>query len=84
MPSGVLIQWGQATINAGGAAPITWPRPFPTAVASVTANAQWHGPRGIVVTIGNLTPTSGSVWAVYAEGGSAAVNVTVLWMAIGF
>lgn len=77
LPSGLIIQWGQATASAsvGTLVSVSFPIVFPTAVRSVQCTPLFGGN----VSANGSTPTT-SAFPLFATAASTAVY----WMAIGY
>lgn len=86
LPSGMIMQWGLATVSTNGTAgtQVTFPIAFPTACRNVQLTQQ--------VTAGGIydffsvvgTPSTTSFYAKpLTAGGSSTTNKSVYWFAIG-
>lgn len=79
---GLLMQWGNATTNAGGSVTVNFPKPFPNACFSVVATDRAAGVSGSDI-IGISTTTSSSFLAFASTNAGAAVTSTFNWIALG-
>ena len=79
-PSGLIVQWGTATVPGTSATTVVFPIAFPTAFLS--ANATSDGAGGQFVFISSATPPTDTQMVLDNSLGS--VSNVALWMAIGF
>lgn len=88
MPGGLIIQWG-ADNTVSGTKTVTFPIPFLTAVASITASvagASSAGSFGVIET-GVITTSTCVFWSAQfgtAGSGPANSNYNFKWMAMGY
>jgi hypothetical protein len=91
LPSGLIIQWGQATCAAGTTSSTTFPIAFPNACLNVMASGfNASGNTQAYVTVNGRNSTVFTWSAFFATGGSVpvlaatAASVQAWWVAIGF
>jgi len=78
LPSGLIIQWGAATLSNGTFA-VTFPVAFPAACRSVVLNYNGLTVQGGYSAVGTGTPTTSG----FTAWSNASVNLTFNWLAIG-
>ncbi len=84
LPSGLILQWGQATSNGTGVPnlSVTFPISFPNSCAVVTANANGNPNPGCFVEISSISKTAANM-LVTTYNGSISSEL-VYWFAIGY
>lgn len=80
LPSGLIIQWGQAVASSTATVSIAYPIVFPSSVFAVTASA--HGIIGQFPTPGNINAANFQLNA-WDYTGARAAN-TCSWIAVGY
>jgi len=78
LPSGLIIQWGAATLSNGTFA-VTFPVAFPAACRSVVLNYNGLTVQGGYSAVGTGTPTTSG----FTAWSNTGVNLTFNWLAIG-
>lgn len=83
LPSGLILQWGNATSGGGGTVTVTLPTAFPTGALAVVCSVNAAGLTSATVAAG--TPSSTQV-TFYAQvgGTTTAANVNFWWVALGY
>lgn len=82
LPSGLIIQWGQAaSVAAGGNTLVTYPIAFPSAVRAVFSNNVYAGDSASVVAATGVAVGGLSQFTIRNHGASPQSNVS--WFAIG-
>lgn len=83
LPSGIIIQWGNANTNAATqAASITFPIAFPNACLSVSGSH--HGGGGAMFVVTSFSQYNMNFIVSTAIGGVATGSFAGYWIAIGF
>jgi hypothetical protein len=77
LPSGLIIQWGQATSNTSNVV-VSFPIAFPTACASVVASANDTPAVGVFVALAGISASSFN--SAVNTGGARVI----WWVAIGY
>lgn len=87
LPSGVIMQWGQATTNASGVGAVTFPIAFPTMVRSINANymGATTATGAYVCSCGGLTATGFNAYLTTISG-NVGIGTTggYAWQAVGY
>jgi len=79
LPSGLIIQWGEATTDAGGSVSVPFPMPFPTDVLQTVASTTVAN---TTVTVAWQTTTALDLLCHNPAAGTGAVAL-IRWIAIG-
>ena len=82
LPGGLILNWGNATTNAGGDVTVSFNAPFQTTVYGVFADQYGAVSAGNFVAVGNaitLSNFSVSAWS----NSTTRVAVNIYWFAIG-
>lgn len=80
LPSGLIIQWGNATTDAAGVVTVTFPIPFTTACLQTFATAATAA--RIMTAAGPLSSLSSAAFYSHNDSGVGAAS-DFRWLAIG-
>ena len=83
LPSGLIVQWGNATTNASGRATVTFPITFPTAALWAMSGVAATALSNYAVANG---PPSATTLELYSNigGSTTAASLSAWWLAIGW
>ena len=85
LPSGLIIQWGKATLTAGaGFTTITYPVAFPNSAFSVVASPADNAGGATIEAEEIGTVTTSNFQAAVITTGGAGSNTNLRWFAIGY
>ena len=84
LPSGLIIQWGQASTNASGLATITFPMAFPTYIGTVVPSIILAGPSTTSLGWTSGSNSGCSIYAANSATGAALNGYQIRWIAIGY
>lgn len=82
LPTGLLIQWGSATQNAGLSVPVTFPIAFPTACRAVFGTHVGAGGAS-VIEVGGTRTLTGVTLKIFNDGGTQSAGFVCNFLAIG-
>lgn len=84
LPSGIIIQWGNATTGGGGGVTVTFPISFPTAVYSaVTAVINAGAAPTVILASVNVVASGFGVGSSDSATQAFVPGASFYWMAIG-
>lgn len=82
LPTGIFIQWGSTTINAGLQVSVGYATPFPTNVFSTIITPSYMGSSPIAPSV-SLGPPAATPKSNFLLNNAGPNNATVYWFAIG-
>ncbi|MGE8577518.1 MAG: gp53-like domain-containing protein [Burkholderia contaminans] len=82
LPSGYIEKWGTGTTDANGEVAVVFPKRFPAAVFSATANHSGGGAAMVVILNGTLTQ-DGVRFKVFSDGGLTQSGWIIHWRVLG-
>ena len=86
LPSGLILQWGNASTNGSGSASVTFPITFPGVVLSAFATATNSVAANAVANTGTITNSTMLLYGTNGASGSpgSAGVINLNWLAIGY